>query len=217
MDWWPGAGRNSRRQIAPDPKATLSFGSTARQLQPGPTAGSPRADRLVQPASSCPRRWTRAHRLPAVGSTWLSSLTRLGPVAGMTTLSKVRADETGRTYLRPVSGTWIPLRERFRHAPVGACFQRRLSMRNFHVSIRTAAEATLNVLVVRVYIFISDSRGLGENRRNCKPSKTSQTHLCLAGNACFSERPTRRRRTADERWLILLPQPVPRTEMLRGH
>jgi hypothetical protein len=32
----------------------------------------------------------------------------------------------GRIYLRPITGTGMPSRERFQHAPFGACIERRL-------------------------------------------------------------------------------------------
>jgi hypothetical protein len=37
--------------------------------------------------------------------------------------------KVGRTYLRPNTGTEMPSKERFQHAPVGACVERRPLMR----------------------------------------------------------------------------------------
>ena len=38
--------------------------------------------------------------------------------------------KVGRTYLRPTTGTEMPLKERFQYAPVGAYVERSLLMRN---------------------------------------------------------------------------------------
>ncbi len=84
----------------------------------------------------------------------------------MAFLKSSRANEMGRTYLRPATGTGMLLKERFQHAPFGACFERRPSSRNF--PFRSGQQPKLREIVYRVF-FWSVSCRHRDSTTNCQP------------------------------------------------